>query len=139
MTKFFLNTIIFLALSFLFAGCEKEEMMPTTEPGEEVMCCVEFGHKEFDFVEFSTKATLDKIHESRVLNVYVFLFDQNGKRIYSKYFDKSNKKETESEVTSANANCWYGTTNTNGVTNGTIRIKAPKITNATLYLIPFTL
>ena len=50
MTRFFLNTIIFLALSLLFAGCEKEEMMPTTEPGEEVMCCVEFGHEEFDNV-----------------------------------------------------------------------------------------
>jgi hypothetical protein len=117
------------------ASCVSEELEVQETTGEEVWCTLDFSDKNFEPVQISTKATLDITQESRIHNMYVFLFTQNGHRIYSRYFDKNNKKETLNEVTGADVNCWYTYTNDNGYTGGTIRIKAPTATNATLYLI----
>ena len=103
--------------------------------GEEELCDISFTHKNFDHVLVNTKATLDITQESRVLNMFVFIFANDGTRIYSRYFDKNNKKETEREVTSADINCWYTYTQTNGYTGGTVRIKSPKVSNAILYIV----
>ena len=117
------------------ASCGSEELEVQETTGEEVWCSLDFSDKNFEHVQISTKATLDITQESRIHNMYVFLFTQDGHRIYSRYFDKNNKKETLNEVTGADVNCWYTYTNDNGYTGGTIRIKAPTATNATLYLI----
>ena len=118
-----------------FASCVGEVLEVEEISGEEVWCNIDFSHKDFDPVQISTKATLDITQESRIHNMFVFLFSQDGKRIYSRYFDKNNKKDTEGEVTGADINCWYTYTQTNGYTGGTIRIKAPKASNAILYIV----
>ena len=121
--------------SLTLLACAREEFEVPEALGDDVWYTVDFGHNSFDKIQIDTKATLDIVQESRVLNMYVFLFTKDGNRIYSRYFDKNNKKETVNEVTSADENCWYGYTNDNGYTGGTIRIKAPKASDAILYLI----
>lgn len=116
-------------------SCIREDFGEQVVPGDEVWYEFDFGRKNFDRVQINTKATLDIMQESRVLNMYVFLFTADGNRIYSRHFDKTNKKETISEVTGADANCWFVYTDANGYTGGTIRIKAPQISNGTIYLI----
>lgn len=116
-------------------ACAKDEVVNPLVTGEQVWCNFDFSHKSFSQVEINTKATLDIKQESRVLNMFVFLFAEDGNRIYAHYFDKNNKRDTDREVTSADANCWYVYTQDNGYTGGTIRIKAPRATNATLYLV----
>lgn len=122
-------------MSLSLSSCIKEEFEEQVVTGEEVMCNIDFTHKDFDDVQISTKAALDITQESRIMNMFVFIFTKDGNRIYSRYFDKSNRKETQNEVTGANINCWHGYTQTNGYTGGTVRVKAPQATDAILYIV----
>ncbi|MBR4883499.1 MAG: hypothetical protein IKU18_06420, partial [Bacteroidales bacterium] len=96
----------------LLLSCAKDEVVNPSVTGEEVWCNLDFTHKSFSQVEINTKVALDITQESRVLNMFVFLFDADGNRIYSHYFDKNNKKDTDKEAQNANANCWYVYTQT---------------------------
>lgn len=116
-------------------SCVREDLDVHDDLGDDTWYEVDFGHNELDHIDITTKASLGIVQESRVLNVYVFLFTKSGKRIYSGYFDKNNRKESAETVKSANENCWYGYTDSNGKTGGTIRIKAPKSSDATICLI----
>lgn len=135
MKRFILNILLLAGLLFSLASCVSEIFADQTIIGEDEWCNIDFSHKSYDQIEISTKATLDITQESRVLNMFVFLFSEDGNRIYSRYFDKNNKRNSVNEVTNADANCWFVTTEEDGYTYGTIRIKAPKVTNATLYMI----
>lgn len=119
----------------MMIACTREEFEVPEIIGEDVWYEMDFGHSSFDKIQINTKATLDIVQESRILNMYVFLFTKDGNRIYSRYFDKSNRKDNVNDVTGADENCWFGYTNDNGYTGGTIRIKAPKANDAILYLI----
>ena len=135
MKRFYLYIFIFIGAMLSLASCIQENLEFSEITGEEVWCNIDFSHKDFNNVQISTKATLDITQETRIHNMFVFLFNQDGTRFYSRYFDKSNKKETEAEVTGADINCWYTYTQTNGYTGGTIRIKAPKASNAIMYIV----
>ena len=78
----------------MMLACAKEEFEPQEPLGDEVWYEIDFGHNSFDQIRIDTKATLDIVQESRVLNMYVFLFTHDGNRIYSRYLDKNNKKNT---------------------------------------------
>ena len=135
MMRFIQNIFMFIGFSFLLSSCVSEIFEAPEITGEEVWCNIDFSHNDFDKVQINTKATLDIMQESRVLNMFVFLFTQDGKRIYSRYFDKNNKSDDYHAVLEADVNCWYGYTQENGYTGGTIRMKAPKANNAILYLV----
>ena len=135
MKHYISNIFILLMTSLMMLACAREEFEVQEALGDDVWYEIDFGHNSFDQIQIDTKATLDIVQESRVLNMYVYLFTKDGNRIYSRYFDKNNKKSTLNEVTSADENCWFGYTNDDGYTGGTIRIKAPKASDAILYLI----
>ena len=116
-------------------ACTDQEVWEKSLLGEEVWVNLEFSHQDFDKVDITTRATLDIRQESRVLNMFVFLFTADGERIYSHYFDKDNREENKNTVTGADRNCWYVNTADDGKTTGTVRIKAPTVTNAILYLV----
>lgn len=116
-------------------SCVHEEFGYEVETGEEVWVDFGFGHKDFDEITVTTKATLDITQESRVLNMYVFVFTKEGQRIYSHYFNKDNRLDSSGAVTSSDMNCWYVNTADNGKTTGTVRIKSLKITDAILYVV----
>ncbi len=131
----FIRYIILLVASFSFLMCAPEEILEMSQIGEETCVSFDFTHLCFDDVEISTKASLDIRQESRVVNMFVYIFAADGQRIYSHYFDWNNRTETLDETISADANCWYINTTEAGKTTGTIRIKSPQITGATLYLV----
>ena len=130
----YIFSIVF-AVVFLLSCSRDEFMEEQVQPGEETWVSLDFGDKNFDDINISTRATLDITQESRVLNMYVFLFAPDGNRIYSHYFNKDNRLDNRTQVTSADMNCWYSNTEDNGKTSGTVRIKSPQISNATLYLV----
>ena len=119
----------------ILSSCVKEEFKEEVYVGKETWYTINFADNQFDDIKIETKATLDIAQESRVLNMFVFLFTKDGNRIYSHYFDKNNKKSTVTEVTGADANCWFAYTGDTGYTNGTIRIKAPQTSGAILYMV----
>lgn len=122
----------------LSAGCVgyPETDMALAGDGE-VLVSLDFGHENFDRVEISTRSTLGPVAESRVSNLYVFLFDGSGKRVYGHYFDDENKRSTREEVVSAQTNCWMvdNLVDESGRTEGTIRMKIPQLSGGTIRIV----
>ncbi len=135
MKSFISHILCIVCLLASFLSCTPEEFNSNGSLGEEVWVNLDFAHRSFDKVEIRTRPTLDIVQESRVLNMYVYLFTQDGNRIYSHYFDKNSRRDTEAQVTGADMNCWYVNTTDAGRTTGTVRIKAPQVSNAYLYII----
>lgn len=125
-------------LGLLTASCVKEPELDASPVGEgEVWATLDFGHKDFEQISVTTRSTLGMIAESRVSNLYVFLFDRNGNRVYGHFFDYDNKRSTRAEVVAANVNCWMvdNYMNEGDQTHGTIRMKIPQLTGGTFYLV----
>lgn len=118
-------------------ACSDEDLVRDgTVSNQEVTVDINFGQTDFEEVELTTRATLDVVPESRVQNLMVYIFAANGERVYSHYFDNSNKYGSTAQLT--DANCWTVsnmTTAGGAQTSGTVRIKAPALTNGSLYLI----
>lgn len=133
------RAILFCFLCALLNGsCVKDpELEAARLSEEEVWASLDFGHNDFESIQITTRSTLGQIAESRVSNLYVFLFDRDGNRVYGHFFDENNKRETRSEVTTANTNCWMvqNSMSADQQTRGTIRMKIPQLVGGTFYLV----
>ena len=128
--------VIFSAIVFLLSGCVKEKLVPPSVSDEEVLVNLEFGGSSLDEVKIGTKATLDVVPESRVSNMFVFVF-VGDKRYYAHYFDNDCLKASKEEVRNSSVNCWYVdqmSSATDAATNGVLRIKCPAVTGARIYI-----
>ncbi len=147
MMKQWIHYIGGILLALLFANCQDEKMVRTGSVGEkEVWTTLDFGHKDFDKIDIATRSTLGDIAESRVLDLYLYVF-VGDRCVYNHYFgdDPNAKKTTREEVVNATEECWYvsnrtTTENTNSDnstadTHGTLRFRAPDVTDGELYLI----
>ncbi len=134
---------ICLLMATLCLSCDDEELVKNSSVGDEEVCAtLRFGYTPFEKIDIKTRATLNVVPESRVLNMFVYAFTaSDGKRIYAHYFDNEEMKESSSEVKIATSNCWFvdnmgeGEDPTSNPTNGIIRIKAREATNVNIYLI----
>lgn len=135
-------TIITLLLC---GGCTDEELVkvvPGTIGNEEVYTTLHFGYKSPDEVQITTRGTLGVVAESRVQNLFVYLFVGN-KCVYTQYFDNYNKQASKDEVNAAEWNCWYvdnmgedeDPAINKDASNGIVRMKTANITGGTLYMI----
>ena len=132
MKRLFILSVIVCLLS----GCVEEKLLPPSESGKEVLVNLEFGGSSLEEVKVGTKATLDVIPESRVSNMFVFVF-VGEKRYYAHYFDKDCLWASKEQVRNASVNCWYVdqmTSATDAATNGVLRIKCPAVTGAQIYI-----
>lgn len=129
----------FCLCGLLLSGCIKDPDLRQVQPGEgDVWVNLDFGHTDFDEVQITTRSTLGQVAESRVSNLYVFLFDQNGNRVAGHFFDNSNKRDSHSSVISANVNCWMvdnQLSSTEPKTTGTIRMKVPQLTGGEICIV----
>lgn len=127
---------IFSAIVCLLSCCVKENLLPPSVSGEEVLVNLEFGSSSLEEIKVGTKATLDVIPESRVSNMFVFVF-VGEKRYYAHYFDSDCLKASKDIVRSSSVNCWYVdqmSSSTDAATNGVLRIKCPAVTGAQIYI-----
>ena len=128
--------IILSVLVCLFASCIEENLVPPSVGDEGVLVDLDFGGSAFEMVRVGTKATLDVVPESRVTNMFVFIF-VGEKRYYAHYFDKEDLKYSVEEVRENPVNCWYVdqmTSATDAATNGILRIKCPSLTGGQIYI-----
>lgn len=120
----------------LLMACTDEELMQEGTIGDkEVWATLKFGHTSFEKIDISTRATLNEIAESRVDNLFVYVFDSNGNRVYSHFYDYTNRVD---ELPDAAGNWWTvsnRTSSNNNDTEGEVMIKAPEMTNGSIYLI----
>lgn len=92
---------------------------------------LDFGVK--DDIAIQTKSTLDAKAESRVFNLYVFVFNSNGDKVTGEYFDSKNLKASAEEVRNATDNCWYVSNST--TTTGSVLFNCSVGEGFTLYVL----
>ena len=127
---------ILLFVSLLTVSCVDEDFVVPGGVGDnEVYARIEFGHKSYEKIDITTRATLSEIAESRVENIFVYIFDNTGKRVYSHYYDYTNRVET---LPTTPSNYWVvsnRTTANNNDTRGEVLIKTPELEGGSIYMI----
>ncbi|MDY4481028.1 MAG: hypothetical protein SPE21_02455 [Candidatus Cryptobacteroides sp.] len=130
--------ILFAILAaFALSSCVEENLREGTVGDKIVPVNLSFGTQPFGQVEVNTKATIGIIPESRVSNMFLFIF-VDGKRYYAHYFDSSDLVPTIDVLEKSYENCWLvdqRTSDADVATNGTMHLFAPVLTGGTLYAI----
>ena len=129
--------ILLSIASLLLGGCVKEQFGPDTvlKDGEGWLF-LNFGAK--DAVQISTKATLGYASENQILNIYVFIFDENGNKVFGNWLQSEDRLDSEDAVRASSLDkCWYvANSSTEGKpSQGCLKVKIPAGTNMTVYLI----
>ena len=76
-----------------------------------------------------------------MLNLFIFLFDSGGNKLYSKWFESADMVGSDSEVASAGKECWHvsnpsaSAAATGTTAKGTVKFKAPVGSGLKLYAI----
>lgn len=131
MKKRILHTIVLWAAALVSISCVKENFTPSQSGVGEARFLLDFGVK--DDVAIQTKSTLDAKAESRVFNLYVFVFNSNGDKVSGEYFDSKNLKASAEEVRNATDNCWYVSNST--TTTGSVLFNCSAGEGLTLYVL----
>ena len=128
--------IIALFVLLLSQSCVKEIEFADSCLGEgEGWLYVNFGPKEL--IQVQTKATQNYNSENAISNLYIFLFDSGGNKLYGKWLTSSSLLSSEANVQSSTDDCWYvANSSTAGTpTKGCFKIKASSGNNFKLYVI----
>ena len=131
MKKRILHTIVLWAAALASISCVKENFTPSQSGVGEARFLLDFGVK--DDIAIQTKSTLDAKAESRVFNLYVFVFNSNGDKVSGEYFDSKNLKASADEVRNATDNCWYVSNST--TTTGSVLFNCSAGEGFTLYVL----
>lgn len=128
--------IIALFVLLLSQSCVKEIEFADSCLGEgEGWLYVNFGPKEL--IQVQTKATQNYNSENAISNLYIFLFDSGGNKLYGKWLTSSSLLSSEANVLSSTDDSWYvANSSTAGTpTKGCFKIKASAGNNFELYVI----
>ena len=128
--------IIALFVLLLSQSCVKEMEFVDSCLGEgEGWLYVNFGPQEL--IQVQTKATQNYNSENAISNLYIFLFDSGGNKLYGKWLTSSTLLSSEANVLSSTDDCWYvANSSTAGTpTKGCFKIKASAGNNFELYVI----
>lgn len=131
MKKRILHTIVLWAAALACISCVKENFTPSQSGVGEARFLLDFGVK--DDIAIQTKSTLDAKAESRVFNLYVFVFNSNGDKVTGEYFGSKNLKASADEVRNATDNCWYVSNST--TTTGSVLFNCSAGEGFTLYVL----
>ncbi len=111
------------------AGCiEEPEFVVENKPNalNDGYITVGFGHQSFDRISVTTRSTVPVAAEDAIVNMYAIMFDSNGDKVYGRYFNLSNRKESRAEMDVSD--CWYVDNKDSSkgeLTWGEVRMKAP--------------
>lgn len=133
--KHILLYILTVCLSVAFSACTDEDFLQGKAEGNEVWAKLQFGHRDFENIEVNSRATLNEIAESRVENLFVYIFDNTGKRVYSHFYDYNNRVQT---MPNKQGNYWTvsnRTSTNNNDTQGEVMIKAPTLDGGSVYMV----
>ena len=128
--------IIALFVLLLSQSCVKQIEYVDSSLGEgEGWLYVNFGPQEL--IQVQTKATQNYNSENSISNLYIFLFDDRGNKLYGKWLTSSSLLSSEANVLSSTDDCWYvANSSTAGTpTKGCFKIKASAGSNFKLYVI----
>ena len=104
-----LRYLIGLFLVLLALSCRREEELhPGRVPdGEPVTLHIGFGTPSFLNVEIGTKSEASRADESYVHDLYVMIFDADGRRFYNRYFTYEHKSADLATLEAQPNEGWY--------------------------------
>lgn len=135
MTKYISRIVLLLAAACVALSCVREEFTEGSLAEGEGWLLVNFGPEES--IEVTTKATQNYTSENAVSNIYVFLFDSSGNKLYGKWLTASERLDSDSAVQSASTDSWYvnNASSSPTLTTGCFKIKASAGNGFKLYVI----
>lgn len=128
--------IIALLVLLLSQSCVKEMEFAESCLGEgEGWLYVNFGPQEL--IQVQTKATQNYNSENAISNLYIFLFDSGGNKLYGKWLTSSTLLSSAENVLNSTDDCWYVANSSTALTptKGCFKIKASAGNNFKLYVI----
>lgn len=133
MKKRYFSTIFAAIFLLMMTSCVREQFAPGGLTGGEGYLYLTFGSAPN--VEISTKATLKAESENRIMNLYVFVFDEAGHKIHSKWYselDRTNSKEELNVIEEG----WYreNSPQADQPSTGVIKIKSPAGSGFKIYV-----
>lgn len=95
----------------LLTGCSQDPLLehPATAEGEAVEMLLRFGSRDPFGVEVTRQTMPELSDEAKVWNIYLFIFDQNGNKIYGRFFDGAEALGSEAAVVASDHDAWYAT------------------------------
>lgn len=117
--------VLLLTLSLGLCSCVRENFPQGSGLSEgEGWLYIDFNASDNDIV--LTKFTLDHFYENAVRNIYVFVFDSNGNKIYGNWLTDSSEDLVADKTAAASktTDCWWVKNSTDGTTRGGVKIKA---------------
>jgi len=141
--KRFAYIALLMALILLPASCVREEApeTSTTLPdGTPVTLLIPFGAEDSMGIDVGTKAEASRTDESRVHDLYVFIFDESGDKFYGRYFTYEHLTQDLSDLgTNANEGWWVDNVTASDAstvkTQGVVKISTEARTNCTLVVV----
>ena len=120
--------IVFYLFLLLAAGACVDQITRSTEvaSGTPVDLVLHFGAGAAPDLTVTTKSTHDVKDETKIFNIYLFIFDKDGNKVYGHYFDANNLGSGESVLSE-----WWEVTN-GEETSGAIHIHTLKLDNTTI-------
>ena len=113
---------------------EKESLSPDTLPeGTPVIMNIGFGYQDLLDVQIGTKAEASAADESRVHDLYVMLFDNNGAKFYGRYFTYEHLIPLLSTLDGQSNEGWYVENSEN--TRGVVKISTVAKANCTMVVL----
>lgn len=127
---------ILLGVWIAFSACTEDDLLENGSVGDkEVWATLSFGHQNFEEIDISTRATLNDVAESSVQNLFVYVFDSNGNRLFSRFYDADDRVTT---LPTTPNNRWTVTNRTstnNQQTQGKVMVKSPTLTGGSIYVL----
>ncbi len=129
---FHIHTVLLSLLALCLLSCTREPLLDGSDcTGREVIARLSFAPQENSIV--TTRAAVTDAAEKRILNLFVFLFDANGNKLYSNYFDSSNKESVTSTSSLSAADKWWVNNDASPVVGG-VSIKSSSGSGYKIYV-----
>ena len=133
MKKRYFSTIFAAIFLLMMTSCVREQFAPGGLTGGEGYLYLKFGSAPN--VEVSTKATLKAESENRIMNLYVFVFDNAGHKIHSKWYSELERTNNVGELDVIEEG-WYreNSSEADQPSTGVIKIKSPSGSGFKIYV-----
>ena len=130
---FHIHTVLLSILALSLLSCVREPLQDSSSDctGREVVARLSFAPQENSIV--TTRAAVTSAAENRILNLFVFLFDENGNKLYSQYFDSSNQENVTATSSLTAENSWWVNNSASPVAGG-VSIKSSSGSGFKIYM-----
>jgi len=131
-----MKRILYILFTICLMGCTNEpiEVQTSVPEGEPVEMLLHFGSRGNVETVVSRQTMPLLSDEAKVWNLYVFIFDSEGNKMYGHYFDSTNLVANENAL---GADQWYVTvpTGDSEACSGTVNVKTLSKTGCKIYAI----